>query len=121
MNDQPKIFESTEYVLELFPKYAISSYRNCKAVSFQSIEEVRKLIKSFYGKKSFILISKRDQNIYIDPNVYKTSLDTMAGVAIVADPNYSREDLLQEQATWHKSYAYFDNLEEAILWAEHAF
>ena len=115
-----KTIATSNYDLHLTPKYAIVMYLNSSNLDTNILQEVRNHLKEYYQGVEFVLINQRTDT-KIDPKYYRSALSNMKGVAVVAPFENIREDLVEEQKNWSRSFAVFNDLEEAKHWALHSF
>lgn len=81
-----------------------------------------KIFKEHYGNKDFVLIANREYDHQVAKEVYKEGqLKIMKCLAIVSCKKSAKENAKIEHKLFDKSFVFFDNLEEAISWAETLF
>lgn len=108
--------------LSLQPKYAILRVFENIYVDEDKTSIIRNSLKSFYRNKPFVMITDRKYDHKIDPAVYKSrSLKNMIALAIVSEHSDGREKATDEQPMFEDSFAFFNNVESAIDWAESFF
>ncbi len=108
--------------LSLQPKYAILRVFENIYVDEDKTSVIRDSLKNFYRNKPFVMITDRKYKHKIDPAVYKNrSLKNMIALAVVSQHSDGREKASDEQPLFDDSFAFFNNVESAIDWAESFF
>jgi len=121
-NKDMKLCSAEFYEIELHDTYAILTTREDQQFTLEKANQIRKELIAFYGKNKFVLINYRKYNHKISKDIYKQGqLQNMKGLAIVSQLKTERDKALIEQKLYDKSFAFFDNLDEAISWAQNYF
>ncbi|MDH7446611.1 hypothetical protein [Aquimarina sp. 2201CG14-23] len=108
--------------VELYEKFVIVTINEDVTLTLDRANIIRKKLRSHYGEKSFLMISYRKHNHQVSSEVYRQGqLTNMKGLAIVSKEKTDRDKAIMEQKLFDKSFAFFENLEEAKSWAESYF
>ncbi|HEA29328.1 MAG TPA: hypothetical protein ENH91_04930 [Leeuwenhoekiella sp.] len=114
-----KEFNTDSFSLALRVNYAHVTYLDPSDLDLQTLNEVRSHLREYYQGRDFVLINERINDIVINPKYHKDSLKNMKAVAIVSKNENWRERLCQEQKNSTRSFAFFKDIEDAQLWADH--
>lgn len=72
-----------------------------------------------FSSEAFVYITHRIHSYSVDPNVYKmiSSIENLAGFAVVSSNEMARENAAFEKAFLHKKFGIFKEIDEAKDWA----
>jgi len=108
--------------IELHEKFVIITVHDGIAFTLDKANKIRKILSTHYNGKKFVLISNRQNNHEVSIDIYKQGqLSNMKGLAIVSKQKTERDKAIIEQKLFDKSFAFFENLEEAKSWASSYF
>lgn len=115
-----KIEELQECSLEFYNFYVVSRVHENVIFDEEILEKVRNICRNFFKDQPYVYISKRVHSYNVNPLIYLKLRENekLSGVAIVSD-NFSQ----LTTANFEKQFSplpfdIFDNLEEAIAWAQ---
>ncbi|MGA9325657.1 MAG: STAS/SEC14 domain-containing protein [Salegentibacter sp.] len=115
-----KIEELQECSLEFYNFYVVSRVHENVIFDEEILEKVRNICRNFFKDQPYVYISKRVHSYNVNPLIYLKLKENekLSGVAIVSD-NFSQ----LTTANFEKQFSplpfdIFDNLEEAIAWAQ---
>lgn len=115
-----KIEELQECSLEFYNFYVVSRVHENVIFDEEILEKVRNICRNFFKDQPYVYISKRVHSYNVNPLIYLKlrKNEKLSGVAIVSD-NFSQ----LTTANFEKQFSplpfdIFDNLEEAIAWAQ---
>ena len=117
ITQQNHCIKTDSYSLQMWPLYALIIYYEPSILEIKVLKEVRDHLKKYYAQRYFVLINKRNAPNAIDPRIYKYALKNIKGIAIVCHNPNLRQQLIQEQKMWKRSFAYFQNIRDAQKWA----
>lgn len=104
-------------VLNLNANYAQIDIQKPAVVSVKDVEVIVGHLKSYYKKSSFPLISNRMHTVDYDLKACKLLNKTnISAIAVVLGEHVPVGDLCEEQASFNKSFAKFDSVEDAKSW-----
>jgi len=104
--------------IEFQEKYTIITINKDVILNLDKANAIRKKLRSYYNSKNFIMITNRKNSHKVSDEVYKQGqLPNMKGLAIVSKEKTERDNAIIEQKLFDKSFAFFENLEEARSWA----
>ncbi len=108
--------------IELYEKYVIVTVNEGINLTLDKASVIRKKLQSYYKNQEFLLISNRKNNHEVSYEIYKRGqLSNMKALAIVSKKKTERDKAIIEQKLFDKSFAFFENLDEAKSWAESYF
>ncbi|SEK34176.1 hypothetical protein SAMN04487910_0298 [Aquimarina amphilecti] len=108
--------------IELFENYVIITVNEGVNLTLDKANIIRKKLRSYYKDQKFLLISNRENNHEVSDDIYKQGqLSNMKAIAIVSKKKTERDKAIIEQKLFDKSFAFFENLEEAKSWAQSYF
>lgn len=110
---------TSHYNLIFQDKYVIAEAYEGVTIDNDRVNETLKIIFDHYKGKDFTLISHRKNQYTVDIDVYNQKMmKKLIALAIVSGDNSVKEKAVVEQLAFNKSFAFFENLEDAIGWAE---
>ncbi|MFN4763601.1 hypothetical protein ACKGJN_10790 [Gillisia sp. Q332] len=113
---------SDHYLFQFFDNYVIVEAKEDVEVDNKIVERNLKIIFNHFDGKDFILISHRKNRYTVKSGAYNSRLmKKVRALAIVSEDGLMREKAIVEQTHFDQSFAFFDNLEDAIGWAESFF
>ncbi|MAT89503.1 MAG: hypothetical protein CMC35_02320 [Flavobacteriaceae bacterium] len=105
--------------LHLFDRYAILKTFENQLMDSKKVKALQKMFAAHFKASEFVLISDRSHQYQIDLNIYKgPKIPTLKGVAVVSKTPGERDRALQEQSLYDNSFAFFENLDDAVQWAK---
>ncbi len=108
--------------LYLYDTYAILRVFKDEHLDREKNNWVRSQYKQQFGTREFVVIADRRFNHTVDLDIYKNGkMKNKKGLAIVSTMEEERERALVEQKLFPHSFAFFNNLEDAISWAKSFF
>ena len=77
-------------------------------------------IVAYYKEKPFVYITHRVHSYSVDPIIYNktSSIETLAGFVVVSESMSSVKNALFEKMFLDKPFEIFQDLDDAILWAD---
>jgi len=100
-------------------KHFSNEFCQMQNFTLEKASVIREQLSNHFKSKDFVLISNRDKEHTVSPEVYKQGqLDNMKGLAIVSHNVSERNRAINEQSLYKNSFVFFTNLDEAISWAE---
>lgn len=113
---------SDHYRFQFFHNYVIVEAKENVEVDREVVEHNLKIIFDHFDGKDFTLISHRKNRYTVKEGAYDCKLmKKVRALAIVSSDINMREKAIAEQLLFDQSFAFFDNLEAAIGWAESGF
>ncbi|MBA6313642.1 hypothetical protein [Cellulophaga baltica] len=117
-----KRYQLTIGTFYFYENYVVSEVNEGIALSFETLQEVIQLGKEHYGKHTpFVFISNRVNSYSFNPTShFKTvpMFPNVKGFAVVVYDSINKEIAEMEQTFVHKPVHIFDDLSDAIIWAE---
>jgi predicted HAD superfamily phosphohydrolase YqeG len=112
---------SEHYEFQFYDNYVIAEAKEGVVISNEEIKKNLRIIFDHYNGKNFTIISHRKNNYTVEIDVYATRLmKKVKALAIVSSNSQEREKAILEQLQFDNSFAFFNNLEDAKLWAQSA-
>jgi len=109
------------YNLIFHDTYVIVVANEGTFINNDAVSETLQIIFDHYNGKNFTLISHRKNQYTIDIDIYTLRLmKKLRALAIVSNDSVVKEKAIVEQLAFNKSFAFFENLEDARGWAESA-
>ena len=107
-------------ILKFYDNYVISTINEDVDLTIEKSNLMAKIAGDYFGKKPFVYITNRINNYTVDPEVYKriSKLECLAGFVVVSNSIGSIKNALFEKIFLDKPFQIFNNLDDAILWAE---
>lgn len=114
------VFKSTEaYNLYFYDGFVIAEAKENIIVNSSVTEEVLKVVLEHFGGNSFTLISKRTNRYTISEEAYSPRiLKKVNAMAVVSSDPEVKQRAYKEQLLFKNSFAFFEDLDEAIGWAQ---
>lgn len=113
---------SDHYKFQFFDNYVIVEAKEGVEVDCKIVEHNLKIIFNHFDGQDFTLISHRKNRYTVKEGAYSSKLmKKVRALAIVSEDSLVREKALAEQSHFDQSFAFFENLEDAIGWAESVF
>ena len=104
--------------LNMYSKYAILKVFENVFYDTEKAAIVHQKFQDFFQNKPFVLITERNFKHEVDFNLYKSNtLQNIEGLAIVSANPEERERAVLEQPLFNKSFAFFEQLNDAQNWA----
>ncbi len=105
--------------LYLYDTYSLLRVFENQHLDLKKNDWIRANYKAHFGKKPFVVIADRRYHHTIDLDIYKNGkMKNKKGLAIVSTMEEERERALVEQKLFPHSFTFYENLENAIAWAE---
>ena len=110
-------------IFKFYDNYVISTINEDVNLTVEKSNLMVKIAIDYFGKKPFVYITNRINNYTVDPEVYKkiSKLDCLAGFVVVSNSKGSIKNALFEKIFLDKPFQIFNNLDDAVLWAEDIF
>lgn len=113
---------SEHYIFQFFHNYVIAEAKENVEVNNKVVEQNLKIIFKHFDGRDFTLISHRKNRYTVKTSAYSSRImKKVRALAIVSEDALVREKALAEQMHFDQSFAFFNNLEDAIGWAESFF
>ncbi len=110
------------YDVEFYDSFVIVTIYKDVFLTLEKANIVREEIRTHYKSKDFVMISNRKFKHVVADQVFSKGLPpNMKGLAIVSKEKTERDKAQIQQRLFDKSFAFFDNLEDAKSWAENYF
>lgn len=110
---------TSHYKVVFYENFVIAEALEGVSVNNEVIKDSLKVIFDHFGGQDFTLISHRKNNYSVNIDVYTAKLmKKVKALAIVSSDSVMKKKALAEQMAFDQSFAFFDNLEDAISWAE---
>jgi len=107
------------YNLIFHDNYVIAVANEGAFINNETVSETLKIIFDHYNGKNFTLISHRKYQYTIDIDIYTLRLmKKLRALAIVSNDNIVKENAIVEQLAFDRSFAFFENIDDATGWAE---
>ncbi|WP_158975250.1 hypothetical protein [Cellulophaga sp. L1A9] len=117
-----KKYQLSVGVFYFYENYIISEVKEGIALSFENSQEAIQLVKEHYGKHTpFVFISNRINSYSFNPTTHFKTVPlfpNLKGFAVVVYDSINKEIAEMEQSFVHKPVSIFDDLNDAITWAE---
>lgn len=111
-----KIIDS--YNLFFHEKYVIVEAHEDAVIDSKITDRTLKLLLDYYQDRPFTLISHRKNNYCIKPDAYSPrSFKKVPRMAVVSTNPGVKEKAMGEQMQFDNSFAFFEELDEAVSWA----
>lgn len=105
--------------LYLYENYSLLRVFENQHLDLEKNGWIRQQYIEHFGKKPFVVIADRRYVHTIDLDIYKNGkMKNKKGLAIVSTLDDERERAFVEQKLFPHSFAFFDNLENALAWAK---
>ena len=106
-------------VLKFYDNYVISVVNHGVTISSQLSHRISEIVLEHYKTKPFVYIANRINSYTVDPDVYSkiSEIETLVGFVVVSDSKSTIKTALLEKIFFNKSFQIFNNLDDAILWA----
>src|SRR5690606_25934609 len=105
--------------LYLYDTYSLLRVFENQHIDLKKNDWIRANYKEHFGNKPFVVIADRRYQHTIDLDIYKNGkMKNKKGMAIVSTLEEERERALVEQKLFPHSFAFFENLENALAWAK---
>ncbi len=113
---------SDHYLFQFFHNYVVVEARENVEVDSKIVEQNLKIVFNHFDGKDFTLISHRKNRYTVKEDAYNCRLmKKVRALAIVSDDSLVREKAIAEQSHFDQSFAFYDNLEDAVEWAKSFF
>jgi len=110
------------YKIEFYDSYVIMEANADIVVNSIIAEKTLKTVIDHFNGKNFVIISNRKSNYILQTDAYSSvSFKKVKGIAIVSKNVEVRKRAVLEQEKFHRSFAFFENLDDAKNWAENFF
>ncbi len=107
------------FELEFYESFVIVTIYEGVFLTLEKAQIVREKIKAYYKSKDFVMITNRKFKHEVAKEVFlQGQPPNMKGLAIVSEEKTERDNAMIQQKLFDKSFAFFENLEEAKSWAE---
>jgi len=104
--------------LYLYDTYSLLRVFENQHLDLKKNDWIREQYKEHFGKKPFVVIADRRYFHTIDLDIYKNGkMKNKKGLAIVSTSEDEKERAFVEQKLFPHSFAFFDNMENALAWA----
>lgn len=111
--------QNSYYNFFFYNKFVIAEAHEGVVVDSKVVEESLKLIFDHFKSNNFTLISHRKNNYTVNLDIYDLKrMRKLRAIAVVSPDSTVKEKAMAEQMVFDQSFAFFDNLEDAIGWAE---
>ena len=106
--------------LKFYDNYVICFVHENENVTIQKSNDQTKVILDYFKKKPFVYITHRINQYTVDPNIYVDSskIETLLGFVVVSKDILAVKNALSERPHLSKPFEIFEEIEDAILWAE---
>ncbi|GAB2772025.1 hypothetical protein [Salinimicrobium soli] len=107
--------------LDFYDNYVISRFREDVVLGPTELQELIKACVEQFDSNRFVYISKREKNYNVIPTIYlnlKEEIQNLRGIAIVTNRSSTISMAKFEQKFSKVPYEIFQEMEEAIKWAE---
>ena len=100
--------------------YVICNINEGETVTVEKSDLQTKVILDHYQERPFVYITHRINDYKVDPSIYSNTskIDSLAGFVVVSESRSSVKDALYEKMFLDKPFEIFQDLDDAILWAE---
>jgi len=110
------------YKMEFYDSYVIMEANADIVVNSIIAEKTLKTVINHFNGEKFVIISNRKSNYTLQPDAYSSGIfKKVKGIAIVSKNEEVRKRAIQEQEKFNRSFAFFENLDDAKNWAENFF
>ena len=100
-------------------KYAVLEVYENVTLDIKIASDLRHRMKNHFGNNDFVLITNRKHRHEIDLDIYRNRrLKNLKGLAVVSNNQAERERAQLEQTLFEHSFAFFENINDAVSWAE---
>lgn len=106
--------------MHFFKNYVICNINEGEIVTQEKSNLQTKTILDYYKDNPFVYITYRTNSYTVDPSIYSNTSDieTLAGFVVVSEGLSAIKNALYEKMFLNKPFAIFEDLEDAILWAD---
>lgn len=109
------------YVLTFYDNFVIAEAFEGSVITNEIVAEHLKIVFKHYHGKNFTLITHRKNNYTVKTDVYTLKLmKKLKALAVVSPFSSVKEKAFIEQLAFDQSFAFFENIEDAMSWAETA-
>lgn len=114
------ISKSTDaYNLYFYDHFVIAEAKENTVVNSSVTEEALKLVLQHFNGKSFTVISKRTNKYTIVEEAYSPRIfKKVTALAVVSSDPEVKKRAYKEQLLFKNSFAFFEDLDEAVDWAQ---
>jgi len=106
--------------LLFYDNYVICYVDENENVTIKKSNNQTDVILDYYKEKPFVYITHRINNYSVDPNIYSDSsrINTLLGFVVVSKELPAVRNALSERLHLNKPFEIFEEIDDAILWAE---
>ncbi len=107
-------------ILKFYDNYVISILNEGVNLTVEMSNKMSQIALDYYKGKRFVYISHRLHNYSVDSDVYIeiSKMKTLSGFVVVSDEKPSIKIALLEKIFLSKPFQIFNNIDDAIFWAE---
>ena len=106
------------YNLFFYESYVIAEAHKDAEVDSKLTEKITEVVLDYYSDKSFTLISHRKNSYRIYKSAYSPkNFNKIQRFAVVSKDKLVKERAVEEQPLFRNSFAFFEELDDAISWS----
>ncbi len=107
-------------ILKFYDNYVISILNEGVHLTVEMSNKMSEIALDYYKGNRFVYISHRLHNYSVDSDVYIeiSKMKTLSGFVVVSDEKPSIKIALLEKIFLSKPFQIFNNIDDAIFWAE---
>lgn len=110
---------SENYLFHFYDTYVIAEAIEGAVINTEVIKETLQTIFDHFDGKEFTIITNRKNRYTVQIDVYAAELmKKVQAIAVVSDDAVVKEKAFAEQLKFNQSFAFFENLKDAVSWAE---
>jgi len=115
-------FNTDFYELLLYDNYGVLCIKENTFLDFSKAKFIRSHCKNHFKNREYVLIHDRKFKHEIDLELFRKGVSPyLKGMAIVSSDDNEKERAITEQTLFDRSYAFFNNMNDAKSWAESFF
>lgn len=103
-----------------FENYVISTINEGEVVSQEKSNLQTQVLMDHFKDRPFVYITHRINSYSVDPTIYfeTSKFSALAGFVVVSKEKPGIKNAIYEKAFLNKPFEIFEDLEDAILWAD---
>lgn len=110
---------SEHYLFQFHDNFVIVEGIEGAVINNEIGSEALKTVFDHYNEKDFTIITNRKNQYTVDIDIYASKwMKKVKALAIVSRDAAVKEKALAEQLEFDQSFAFFENLRDAVSWAE---